>query len=132
MQHRPRAIQELHKSAQTLDRPELLDAAIPAIPIGQAIGRVGNWFNQENFGRPTDWWWGLQIDPEHRPAGFGQYETFHPAFLYEAVWNVVLVIVLVRLDRRGGLKQGMILPIYVVGYGIGRLLIESIRIEPSG
>lgn len=114
-----------------LDRPELLDAAIPAIPIGQAIGRVGNWFNQENFGRPTDWWWGLRIDPEHRPAGFGQYETFHPAFLYEAVWNVVLVIVLVRLDRRGGLKQGMILPIYVVGYGVGRLLIESIRIDPA-
>ena len=114
-----------------LDVPEFLDAAIPAIPIGQAIGRLGNWFNQENFGKPTDLPWGLQIDAEHRPVGFLDSETFHPAFLYEAVWNILLVFFLVRLDRRGVLKQGMILPVYVVGYGIGRLMIEAIRIDPA-
>ena len=114
-----------------LDVPEFVDAVIPAIPIGQAFGRVGNWFNQENFGRPTDLPWGLQIDAEHRPPGFGEFETFHPAFLYEAVWNIVLVIILVRLDRSGRLKQGMMLPVYIVGYGIGRLLIEAIRIDPA-
>jgi prolipoprotein diacylglyceryl transferase len=114
-----------------LDTPELIDAVIPAIPIGQAIGRLGNWFNQENFGTPTDLPWGLRIDADHRPAGFVEYETFHPAFLYEAGWNILLVIVLVRLDRRGVLRQGMMLPVYVVGYGIGRLMIEAIRIDPA-
>lgn len=114
-----------------LDVRELLDAAIPAILIGQAFGRVGNWFNQENFGKPTDLPWGLRIDAEHRPPGFGEFETFHPAFLYEAIWNIALVIVLVRLDRRGILKKGMILPVYVIGYGIGRLMIEAIRIDPA-
>ena len=114
-----------------LDVPELMDAAIPAIPIGQAIGRLGNWFNQENFGTPTDLPWGLRIDPDHRPDGFGDNDIFHPAFLYEAVWNTVLVIVLVRLDRRGVLKRGMMLPLYIVGYSIGRLMIEAIRIDPA-
>ena len=114
-----------------LSVPELMDAVIPAIPIGQAIGRFGNWFNQENFGRPTDLPWGLRIDAEHRPAGFAEFETFHPAFLYEAIWNVALVLVLVRLDRRGFLKQGMLLPLYVIGYSIGRLMIEAIRIDPN-
>jgi prolipoprotein diacylglyceryl transferase len=114
-----------------LDVPELMDAAIPAIPIGQAIGRLGNWFNQENFGKPTDLPWGLEIDVEHRPEGYVDAETFHPAFLYEAGWNILLVIFLVRLDRRGVLKQGMILPVYIIGYGIGRLMIEAIRIDPA-
>lgn len=114
-----------------LNVPELMDALIPAIPIGQAIGRFGNWFNQENFGQPTDSAWALEIDPEHRPAGFGEFETFHPAFLYEAVWNLLLVVFLVRLDRRGVLKQGMVLPVYILGYSIGRLMIEAIRIDPA-
>ncbi len=114
-----------------LDVPELMDAVIPAIPIGQAIGRFGNWFNQENFGRPSELPWALRIDAEHRPDGFVGFETFHPAFLYEAVWNVALVLVLVRLDRRGSLKKGMMLPLYVIGYSIGRLMIEAIRIDPN-
>ena len=114
-----------------LNVPELIDAAIPAIPIGQAFGRLGNWFNQENFGTPTDLPWGLRIDADHRPVGFVANETFHPAFLYEVGWSIVLVIVLVGLDRRGVLRQGMMLPVYVVGYGIGRLMIEAIRIDPA-
>ena len=114
-----------------LDVPNFIDAVMPTIPIGQAIGRFGNWFNQENFGRPTDLPWGLRIDANHRPDGFVDNETFHPAFLYEAGWNVMLAIVLIRLDRRGTLKRGMMLPLYVVGYGIGRLMIEAIRIDPA-
>jgi len=114
-----------------LDVPQLFDAAIPAIPIGQAFGRVGNWFNQENFGRPTDLPWGLRIDAEHRPDGFEASEAFHPAFLYEAGWSVMLVIVMVRLDRRGVLSKGMMLPVYIVGYGVGRVMIEAIRIDPA-
>ncbi|MGF1598749.1 MAG: prolipoprotein diacylglyceryl transferase [Acidimicrobiales bacterium] len=114
-----------------LDVAEFLDAAIPAIPIGQALGRFGNWFNQENFGTPTDLPWALRIDAEHRPAGYADHDTFHPAFLYEAAWNVVLVVVLVRLDRRGVLRQGMTLPAYIVGYSVGRLMIEAIRIDPA-
>ncbi len=114
-----------------LDVKEFIDAVMPTIPIGQAFGRVGNWFNQENFGRPTDLPWSLEIDADHRPSGFAEFETFHPAFLYEAVWNVALVIVLVRLDRLGVLKKGMMLPMYMVGYGIGRLMIEAIRIDPA-
>lgn len=114
-----------------LDTANLLDAAIPGIPVGQAIGRFGNWFNQENFGRPTDLPWALEIDPEHRPPGFENDETFHPAFLYESIWNVLLTLALIAIDRRGVLKRGMILPVWVVGYSIGRLWIEAIRIDPN-
>jgi len=114
-----------------MDLGEAVDAIMPAIPVAQAIGRLGNWFNQEIFGRPTDLPWGVEIDPELRPAEFADAPTFHPAFLYEALWNVALAVFLVRLDRRGVLRKGMILPVYVLGYGIGRFLVESVRIDPA-
>jgi prolipoprotein diacylglyceryltransferase len=73
----------------------LLDAVAPAIPVGQAIGRFGNWFNQELFGRPTNLRWGLRIEPANRPDEFADVATFHPTFLYEATWNLGLAAILI-------------------------------------
>lgn len=113
------------------DIRHMLDAAIPGIPVAQAIGRIGNWFNQEIFGGPSDLPWAVEIDEAHRPAEFANETTFHPAFLYEATWNLLLAGFLVWIDRRGVLKRGMILPLYVIGYGIGRFLVESVRIDEA-
>lgn len=116
---------------RNMDIGQTIDAVIPGIPIAQAIGRLGNWFNQEIFGRPTDVPWAVEIDERYRPAEFADSPTFHPAFLYEALWNVALAIFLVRIDRTGKLKKGMILPLYIGGYGIGRFFVEAVRIDPA-
>ena len=113
------------------DIGNMLDAAIPGIPVAQAIGRLGNWFNQEIFGGPSDLPWAVEIDEAHRPAEYSDVATFHPAFLYEATWNLLLAGFLIWIDRRGVLKRGMILPLYVAGYGIGRFLVEAVRIDPA-
>jgi prolipoprotein diacylglyceryl transferase len=108
---------------------ELLDVVAPALPLAQAIGRVGNWFNQELFGRPTSLPWGLRIDPAHRPAGFEQFATFHPTFLYEALWNLALVALLLWIERRWHRRPGRLFALYVGGYALGRLWVESMRID---
>jgi prolipoprotein diacylglyceryl transferase len=107
----------------------LLDAVAPAIPLAQAIGRLGNWFNQELYGRPTGLPWGLRIDPAHRPAGLEHVATYHPTFLYEALWNLVLIGVLLRIERRWSLRPGRLFALYVGGYALGRLWVESLRID---
>ncbi len=107
------------------------DAAAPAIPVAQAIGRLGNWFNQEVFGRPTDLPWGLRIDPEHRPPDFATSTTFHPTFLYEGLWNLGLAGLIVWASGRLVLKRGRWLAVYVVGYGLGRLWVESLRSDAA-
>ena len=109
----------------------LLDVAAPALPLAQAIGRLGNWFNQELFGRPTDLPWGLEIDPEHRPARYLGEDTFHPTFLYEALWNLTLVVLLLWVDRRRRLRPGQVFVIYVGGYALGRLWVEALRADPA-
>lgn len=109
----------------------ILDVAAPAMPLAQAIGRWGNWFNQELFGRPTDLPWGLEIDAEHRPAEYADTETFHPTFLYESLWNLVLVGVLLRLERTKRLRPVGLFATYLAGYSIGRLWIEAIRIDTA-
>ncbi|MGB5759852.1 MAG: prolipoprotein diacylglyceryl transferase [Acidimicrobiales bacterium] len=114
-----------------LDVGNVIDAIVPGIPVAQAIGRFGNWFNQEIFGRPTEVPWAVEIDPEHRPAEFADSATFHPAFLYEAIWNLGLAAFLVWIDRTGRLRKGMILPLYIGGYGIGRFVVEAVRIDPA-
>lgn len=111
--------------------PMMFDAAAPALPLAQAIGRLGNWFNQELYGRPTDLPWGLEIDPEHRVAGYEDVETFHPTFLYEALWNLALVGFLLWLDRRDVLRPGRLFAVYVLGYASGRIWIEALRIDTS-
>lgn len=108
-----------------------MDALAPAIALAQSIGRWGNWWNQELFGRPTDLPWGLEISPDRRPAGYEQDATFHPAFLYESLWNLALCFFLVWLDRRKVLRPGRIFVAYVAGYTFMRFWIERIRIDPA-
>jgi prolipoprotein diacylglyceryl transferase len=111
--------------------PTALDCVAPAFPVAQAIGRIGNWFNQEVFGNPTDLPWGLEIDPQHRPAGYAEYETFHPTFLYEGLWNLALAGLLIALDRKRILRPGNLFVLYVGGYALGRLWVEALRIDPA-
>ena len=107
------------------------DAIAPALPVAQAIGRLGNWFNQELFGRPTTLPWGLEIDLAHRPAGYLQYATFHPTFLYELVWSLAGAAFLVWADRRWKLDHGRLFTLYVVVYTFGRFWVERLRIDPA-
>lgn len=112
-----------------------LDAAVPGLPLAQAVGRLGNYFNQELYGRPTSLPWGLEIDAEHRYAipsewqSVDAYPTFHPTFLYELLWNLALTFVLLRVDARQVLPRGRLIAVYLLGYGIGRLWIETIKID---
>ena len=108
-----------------------MDVMVPTIPVAQAIGRWGNWFNQEVFGRPTDLPWALEIDAAHRPSGYSEAATFHPTFLYEGLWNVVLAIFLVRIERRGVLRPGYLVGLWVFGYGMGRLWVEALRVDQA-
>jgi prolipoprotein diacylglyceryl transferase len=112
--------------------PTILDVVAPAIPVAQAIGRLGNWFNQEVFGRPTDLPWGLEIDPEHRPSRYATDTTFHPTFLYEGLWNLALAGALVLYERRrpGG-RPGRLFALYVGGYALGRLWVEALRADAA-
>lgn len=111
---------------------QLLDVVAPALPVAQAIGRLGNWFNQELFGRPTDLPWGLEIDPAHRPAGYLNVATFHPTFLYEALWNLALAGGLVLWERHHpGSRPGRLFAMYVAGYAVGRAWVEALRIDPA-
>ena len=107
----------------------LADAVAPGIVIAQAIGRWGNWFNQELFGRPTTVPWALEIDPEHRPDGYEQSETFHPTFLYEFGWNLAVAGLVLWADRRFRLGHGRAFALYVAGYTAGRGWIEYLRID---
>lgn len=114
-----------------VDLLDLLDAVAPAIPLAQAIGRWGNYFNQELFGRPTDLPWGLEIAPENRPPKFADNELFHPTFLYEALWNLGVVAILVYLDRRRILPRGNLFVAYLGLYGVGRFWIELLRVDTT-
>ncbi|HEU4512973.1 MAG TPA: prolipoprotein diacylglyceryl transferase [Nocardioidaceae bacterium] len=107
----------------------LADALAPGIALAQAIGRWGNWFNQELFGRPTTLPWGLEIDPEHRPDGYADVETFHPTFLYEFVWNIGVAGLVIWADRRFRLGYGRAFALYIMGYTAGRGWIEHLRID---
>jgi prolipoprotein diacylglyceryl transferase len=114
------------------DRPGLLDAVVPGLPLAQAIGRWGNWFNQELFGGPSDLPWAVEIDADlAAEAGHPGVETFHPTFLYESVWNLALTVFLIRLDRTGRIRRGWLLAVYVVGYLTARLWLETVRIDPA-
>jgi phosphatidylglycerol---prolipoprotein diacylglyceryl transferase len=101
--------------------------AAPAIALAQAIGRWGNYFNQELYGRATDLPWALEID--NPLPGYAPGTTFHPTFLYESLWSLGLVLVLLWIDRRGWLRDGSLMAVYVIGYGIGRFWVEGLRID---
>ena len=94
-------------------------------------GRIGNYFNQELFGRPTSLPWGLEIDPEHRPARYAAYSTFHPTFLYEIIWNLALAGFLVWLGRTGRVRPPGLFALYVAGYSAFRIFEELLRVDPA-
>jgi prolipoprotein diacylglyceryl transferase len=111
----------------------VLDCIVPGVAAAQALGRFGNYFNQELFGRPTDLPWGLEIDPANRPPGYAQYSTFHPTFLYESLWDVTVCLILLWVSRRAWnrLRPGAILALYCALYFAGRFFIEGLRIDPA-
>src|SRR5262244_1745651 len=107
-----------------------LDVTAPAIVLGQAIGRWGNFFNEEAFGRPTNVPWKLYISPAHRPPGFGQFEYFHPTFLYESLWDFAVFLLLVAwLRPRLREHPGALFFTYIGLYSIGRFAIEALRLD---
>ena len=113
--------------------PALLDCVAPGLLLAQAIGRIGNWWNQELFGKPTDLPWALEIDPEHRPEQYAFDPTFHPTFLYELLWNLLALGVLLLVERlwRQRLRPASIFALYVALYCLGRFWIELLRVDPA-
>ena len=107
------------------------DSIAPGVAFAQAIGRFGNWFNQELFGRPTTLPWGLEIDTANRPTNFTQFETFHPTFLYEAIACTLIGLFLLRADKRYVMGHGRVFALYVAMYCAARGLIETIRIDDA-
>jgi len=107
------------------------DAVAPALLVAQAIGRIGNYFNQELFGRPSSLPWALAISPSHRPAGYGQYATFQPTFLYELVFDLALAATLVWLGRHRPIRPPGLFALYVTGYSAFRIFEETLRIDSS-
>ncbi|MGZ4447899.1 MAG: prolipoprotein diacylglyceryl transferase [Nocardioides sp.] len=107
----------------------VLDAMAPGVLVAQALGRWGNWFNQELFGKPTTLPWGLEISPDKRPLGYEQYSTFHPTFLYEFLWDLGAFGVVLWADRRFRLGHGRVMALYVMVYTLGRGWIEMLRID---
>ena len=110
---------------------QLMDAAAPGLLLAQGIGRIGNWFNQELYGKPTDQSWGLEIDPQHRVQGYESHATFHPTFLYELVYDVLMVGVLLLIDRRFRIRPPALFALYVSLYTFGRFFEELLRIDPA-
>jgi len=115
-----------------LDVKALFEVVAPALPLAQAIGRWGNYFNQELFGRPTKLPWALKIDAAHRvglPLSYQQYTTFHPTFLYESLWDLAVVGIVLLVEKRVRLKPGRLLAVYVAAYTFGRFFTEYMRID---
>ena len=109
----------------------VMDCMAPGIVLAQAIGRWGNWFNQELFGKPTTLPWALEIAPIHRPAGYEGFATFQPTFLYESLYCLTIVGVLLLAERRLPLRQGQTFALYVMLYTFGRFWFENLRIDPA-
>lgn len=108
-----------------------MEAVAPGLLFAQAIGRLGNYFNQELFGGPSTLPWAVRIDPQYRPPGFELFETFHPTFLYELVFDVLLGVVLILLGRMGKVRAPGLFALYVTGYSAFRIFEESLRVDYS-
>ena len=114
------------------DFPMFTDAVAVGLPLAQAIGRFGNYFNQELFGTPSSLPWAVEIDPGNRPAEYVDFETFHPTFLYEALWNVFITVpIILYAERRFDLRKGASFPIYMIVYGTIRFLTELLRTDTT-
>ena len=111
----------------------LADAAAPGLVLAQAIGRWGNYFNQELFGRPSELPWAIRIAPENRPIEFADVESFHPTFLYESLWDLLVCLLLLWIARRfaSRLRDGDVLLLYVSLYSVGRFFVETLRVDPA-
>jgi prolipoprotein diacylglyceryl transferase len=116
---------------QGIPLPAVADAVAPGIAVAQAIGRWGNWFNQELYGKPTTLPWGLEIDLAHRPVATPELATYHPTFLYESLWCLGLALLVVWADRRFRLGHGRAFALYVAGYTVGRGWIEWLRVDDT-
>ncbi len=114
-----------------IDVPPFMDVAAPGILVAQAIGRIGNYFNQELFGRPTDLPWALQIAPDNRPDRYADAETFHPTFLYEIGWDLGLAAALVWLGHHRRIRPPGLFALYVAGYAAFRMFVETLRVDPA-
>jgi prolipoprotein diacylglyceryl transferase len=108
-----------------------MDAVAPALLVAQALGRWGNWFNQELFGKPTDLPWGLEIDPINRPPQYFDSDTFHPTFLYEFLWDLAAAGVLLLVERRFTIRPPGLFALYVALYTFGRFFEELLRVDPA-
>jgi prolipoprotein diacylglyceryl transferase len=108
---------------------DFADAAAPGLVLAQAIGRWGNWFNQELYGAPTSLPWALRIDAAHRPADTPDVGLYHPTFLYESLWNVAVFFLLLWAERRFRLGGGRLFALYVAAYTLGRLWVELLRVD---
>ena len=109
--------------------PQFADAAAPAIAVAQGIGRFGNYFNQELFGRPSTLPWALRIDPAHRPASSPAAATYQPTFLYEALWDGGVALLVIWAGHRFRLNNGKVFALYVAAYTVGRAWIEYLRVD---
>jgi len=112
---------------------EWIDIAAPSLALGQAIGRWGNFVNQELYGAPTNLPWAITIEPHKRVSGFMEYATYHPLFLYESLWNLGNMFFLLWLSRRfgGQLKPGDLFLTYLVVYPVGRFLLDFLRLDAA-
>ncbi len=119
----------VRRSGESVRR--FMDVVAPGLLLAQAIGRWGNWWNQELFGKPTERPWGLEIDPERRPTEYLESSTFHPTFLYEFLYNLVGVGVLLAVDRRFRIRPPALFALYVSIYTFGRFFLELLRVDPS-
>jgi prolipoprotein diacylglyceryl transferase len=122
-------IWRVHRTGASVGR--FMDAVAPAILVAQAIGRIGNYFNQELFGGPTTLPWALQIAPQYRQPGTTQFATFHPTFLYELIWDLALAAFLVWLGHHHKIRPQGLFALYVTGYSAFRIFEESLRVDYS-
>ncbi|MBA3744399.1 prolipoprotein diacylglyceryl transferase [Sporichthya sp.] len=111
--------------------PPVADAVFPGVVLAQAMGRWGNWFNQELYGKPTDLPWALEIDPDNRPKATPDAATYHPTFLYESLWCLLVAGLLIWADRRFNMGRGQVFALYVAAYCTGRFWIESLRVDEA-
>ena len=121
----------LRKRLAWPDVRRFMNAATPSLLVAQSIGRIGNYFNQELFGKPSTLPWALKISSAHRPPGYAQYATYQPTFLYEIIWNLALAAVLIWLDNGRKIRPPALFPLYVAGYSAFRIFEETLRIDYS-
>jgi len=120
-----------NRSRAEISFASFADALAPGLLVAQGIGRWGNWFNKEIFGRELNAPWALEIPLAYRPIGYTSVETFHPVFLYEFIWCFIAAFILIRVGSRKKFVPGSIFAMYVALYCMGRALIETIRIDEA-